>query len=118
MQRLQCSPVLQEGEMRKRNCSVHLRLSEREAEDFRKKAARAGVTIQTYFFWLLYDRPIKEMPPVEYHEVLDYLREINSSLQEIAVKNGTMNASDSECYWENVRELQKTVGKLVEEVYG
>ena len=104
--------------MRKRNCSIHLRLSEKEAEDFRKKAERAGVTIQTYFLWMLYERPIKEMPPIEYHEVLDHLREINCSMQEIAVKARSTKTIDSEKYQRNVENLQKTVGKLIEEVYG
>ena len=104
--------------MRKRNCSIHLRLTEKEAEDFREKAERAGVTIQTYFLWLLYDRPIKEVPPVEFHKILDDLREINHSMHTRAVKARYDGASDSEKYWKNVKELQRTVGKLIEEVYG
>jgi len=104
--------------MRKRNSSVDLRLSKKEAEDFRKKAARAGVTIQTYFLWMLYNHPIREAPPIEYQEVLRQLRQINSSMNQIAVKASEMKGIDTTAYWKNIDALQKSIGKIMEGVYG
>lgn len=103
--------------MRKRNRSLHLRLTEKELEDLKKMAERAGVTVQTYFVWLLYNHPIKETPPIEYQEVLRELRQINSSMNQIAVKADEKKGIDTTAYWKNVDELQKSIGKIMEGVY-
>ena len=104
--------------MRTRDCSLHLRLTEKERDDFRKKAERAGVNAQTYFGWILYDHPIREAPPIEYQEVLRELRQINSSMNEIAEAAERTNHVDAAMYRKYVEELQKTVGRMMEEVYG
>lgn len=104
--------------MQKRNCNLHLRLTETEMADFRKKAERAGVNLQTCFLWMLNNHPIKEMPPVEFYEVLKHLREINVSMNQIAAKANERNFIDTAKYWANVSDLQKVVGDLMEKVYG
>ena len=108
---------IQGSKMRKRNCSLPLRLTKKEMEDLRTKAERAGVNIQTYFLWMLYNHPIKEAPPIEYKEVLKNLRQINNNLNQIAVKANSMNFIDTSAYWKNVEDLQRTVGKMMEEMY-
>ena len=102
---------------RSRKCSLHLRLTEREKAYLVAQADRAKVSLQTYFLWLLYNRPIREAPPIEYQEVLKNLREINNSLSQIAVKAQTTNTIETNKYWKNVSDLQKTIGKLMEEIY-
>ena len=104
--------------MQKRDCNLHLRLTEAEMVDFRNKAERAGVNLQTYFLWMLNNHPIKEMPSVEFYEILKHLREINVSMNQIAVKANSMNFIDTAKYWANVSDLQRSIGKLMEEMYG
>ena len=103
--------------MQKRNCNLHLRLTETEMADFRKKAERAGVNLQTCFLWMLNNHPIKEMPPVEFYEILKHLREINVSMNQIAAKANAMNLIDTVKYWANVSDLQKAIGEIMEEIY-
>ncbi len=103
---------------RLRKCSLHLRLTEREKAYLVSQADRAKVSLQTYFLWLLYNRPIREAPPIEYQEVLENLREINNSLSRIAAKASEMNFIDTAKYWATVSELQKVVGELMEDTYG
>lgn len=103
--------------MQKRNCNLHLRLTETEMADFRKKAERAGINLQTCFLWMLNNHSIKEMPPVEFYEVLKNLRQINNNMNQIAAKANAMNFIDTAKYWANVSELQKVIGKLMEEAY-
>ena len=103
--------------MQKRNCNLHLRLTETEMPDFRKKAERAGINLQTCFLWMLNNHPIKEMPPVEFYEVLKNLREINLSMNQIAAKVNSSGELDTARYWQNVTELQKVVGDLMEKMY-
>ncbi|MBR6404773.1 MAG: plasmid mobilization relaxosome protein MobC [Lachnospiraceae bacterium] len=103
--------------MQKRNCNLHLRLTDGEMADFRNKAERAGVNVQTYFLWMLNNHPIKEMPSVEFYEVLKHLREINVSMNQIAAKANAMNLIDTVKYWANVSDLQKAIGEIMEEIY-
>ena len=103
--------------MQKRDCNLHLRLTEAEMVDFRNKAERAGVNLQTYFLWMLNNHPIKEMPSVEFYEILKHLREINVSMNQIAAKANSMNFIDTAKYWANVADLQTAIGKLVEKIY-
>ena len=103
--------------MQKRNCNLHLRLTETEMADFRKKAERAGVNLQTYFLWMLNNHPIKEMPSVEFYEILKHLREINVSMNQIAAKANAMNLIATVKYWANVSDLQKAIGEIMEEIY-
>ena len=103
--------------MQKRDCNLHLRLTEAEMVDFRNKAERAGVNLQTYFLWMLNNHPIKEMPSVEFYEILKHLREINVSMNQIAAKANAMNFIDTAKYWANVSDLQRSIGKLMEEMY-
>jgi len=103
--------------MQKRDCNLHLRLTEAEMVDFRNKAERAGVNLQTYFLWMLNNHPIKEMPSVEFYEILKHLREINVSMNQIAAKANSMNFIDTAKYWTNVADLQTAIGKLVEKIY-
>ena len=103
--------------MQKRDCNLHLRLTEGEMADFRKKAEKAGVNVQTYFLWMLNNRPIREAPAPDFFEVLKNLREINLRLNEIAAKANTMNIIDTAKYWAAVSDLQKVVGDLMEKVY-
>jgi len=104
--------------MRKRTCSLHIRLTPEEMAYLRRQAERAGVNAQTYVLWLAYHHPIRERPPVEYQEILKNLRQINNNMNQIAAKANRMNFIDTKKYWENVTELQRTVGKMMEEVYG
>ena len=104
--------------MRTRNCSLHLRLKEKELEDFKKKAERAGVNLQTYFVWMLYHHLIREAPPIEYQDVLRNLRQINHNMNQIATIANKLNYIDKTKYQENAEWLQRTVGKMMEEVYG
>ena len=74
--------------MRKRNCSLHLRLTEKELTDLKKTADRAGVNIQTYVLALICGKPLKEKPPIEYQAVMKSLGEANRKLDRI-VKHAT-----------------------------
>ena len=65
----------------------------------------------------MYDKPIHEKPPPEFHAVLKNLRQINNNMNQIAVKANAMNFVDTAKYWANVSELQRAIGKLMEETF-
>ncbi len=89
-----------------------------ELNYIQSQAVRSGFTVQEYLRRLVYDKPIREKPPPEFHEVLKNLRQINNNLNQVAAKANSMNFIDTAKYWANVSDLQRSIGKLMEEMYG
>lgn len=83
-----------------------------------KYVEKTGLTRDSYVRGLIQGHKPKELPPVEYHEVLKNLRQINNNLNQIAVVANTKGFIDTSSYWENVEWLQKTVGEMMEVMYG
>ena len=81
-------------------------------------AGRSGLTVQEYLRRLVYDKPIREKPPPDFHDVLKNLRQINNNMNQIAAKANAMNFIDTAKYWANVSELQRVIGSLMEKAYG
>ena len=103
--------------MRRRAKSICFRVTQEELDYIRSQAQKGGVTVQEYLRRLVRDKPIHEKPPREFHKVLKNLRQINNNMNQVAAKANTMNFIDTAKYWANVSDLQKTVGKLMEEMY-
>ena len=89
-----------------------------ELNYIQSQAERSGFTVQEYLRRLVYDKPIREKPPPEFHEVLKNLRQINNNMNQVAAKANAMNFIDTAKYWANVSDLQKVVGELMEKAYG
>jgi len=88
-----------------------------ELNFIQSQAKKSGFSVQEYLRRLVYDKPIQEKPPPEFHEVLKNLRQINNNMNQVAAKANAMNFIDTAKYWANVSELQRLIGKLVEETY-
>ena len=100
-----------------RTKTITLWLTEEEREYIKGQAKRCGYSVQEYLRRLVYDKPIQEKPPPEFHEVLKNLRQINNNMNQVAAKANAMNFIDTAKYWANVSELQRLIGKLVEDTY-
>jgi hypothetical protein len=83
-----------------------------------KDVDKTGLTRDSYVRSLIQGHEPKELPPVEYHEVLKQLRQINNNLNQIAVVANVKGFIDTKAYWDNVEWLQKTVGEMMEVMYG
>ena len=88
-----------------------------ELNFIQSQAKKSGFSVQEYLRRLVYDKPIQEKPPPEFHEVLKNLRQINNNMNQVAAKANAMNFIDTAKYWANVSELQRLIGKLVEDTY-
>ncbi len=93
-------------------------MTQEELDYIRSQAERGGITVQEYLRRLARDKPIQEKPSPEFHKVLKNLRQINNNMNQIATKANSMNFIDTAKYWANVSELQRAIGKLMEEMYG
>ena len=83
-----------------------------------KNVKKTGLTRDSYVRGLILGHNPKELPPVDYFEVLKNLRQINNNLNQIAVVANKKSFVDTAAYWENVEWLQKTVGEMMEVMYG
>ena len=89
-----------------------------ELNFIQSQAKKSGFSVQEYLRRLVYDKPIQEKPPPEFHEVLKNLRQINNNMNQVAAKANAMSFIDTAKYWANVSELQKAIGSLMEKAYG
>lgn len=104
--------------VRTRNCRFLVSLNEKEMDRLMKYVEKTGLTRDSYVRGLIQGHEPKELPPVEYQEVLKNLRQINNNLNQIAVVANAKGFVDTATYWENVEWLQKTVGEMMEVMYG
>ena len=66
--------------MRRRENSLHLRLTDAELALLKRKSARAGLKPQAFILAMLNEYQLKEKPEVEFYEVLKNLRQINLNI--------------------------------------
>ena len=104
--------------MRKRNKSVRVRLDEDEYKNLMTMVRKSGLTIQAYILSLIYDKPVIERPPMDFTQTLKLMQNISNNMNQIAVKANTLGFVDTIAYWQNVHELQRTIGQMVETMYG
>ena len=103
--------------MKKRNREVLLWLTDDELTKLKADAEKCGLSVQSYLRLLLLKIQPKERPPRDFLKVLKALQQIGNNLNAIAAKANTIGFVDSDAYWENVRELQRVVGALMEKEY-
>lgn len=103
--------------MIRRQNKIDLRLDDQELNLLNRNTAKAGVSREAYLRMLIRNVQPKELPPVEYAEVLRNLRQINHNMNQIAVQANSIGFVDTAKYWENVRWLQQVIGKMMEVMY-
>jgi len=93
-------------------------LDERENHQLTENAERAGLSKSEYFRKVLAGQKIKELPPMEFYDVLKELRQINNNMNQIAARANSIGFIDISKYKENAAQLQKVIGDLMKEVFG
>ena len=104
--------------MARREIKIDLRLNASEVALLNRNVEKSGLSREAYLRALIRNMPLKERPPIEFTEVLHNLRQIGNNMNQIATVANTKGFVDTTSYWENVRWLQESVGKLVRGMYG
>ena len=82
-----------------------------------RQVKKTGLSRESYIRALIMNRQPKEQPPADYLSVLKELRGIGRNMNQIALKANAIGFINASAYWDECKELEKAIGKLMEEVY-
>lgn len=94
-----------------------MRLSRKEYELLMRNSEKAGLTPQNYLLELVNGGTPKELPQLEFDDILKNLRQINNNLNQIAMKANASGFIDARSYRENYSRLQEQVGEIIRGIY-
>ena len=98
--------------IRKRDRSLHIRLTQQEQELLMRNCRMCSLRPQAYILKLIRDIWPKEAPSKDFFEVLTGLRRIGNNLRQVALKANATGIIDADEYWNNMEELDQLVSDL------
>lgn len=104
--------------MKTKTLRIQVRVSENELNKISNKAKKCGLSLSEFIRQSAMDKEIKELPTVEFQDVLYQLRKIGINIHQIAVKANSLGLVDAPQYRKNYEELQKTISKILGVLYG
>lgn len=102
--------------MRKRNIPFLFRLNEQEAEAFRNRVKRSGLTQEAYVCQVIRGKVPKDAPPPDYYAMMKELHKIGNNLNQIAQKAHILNVIDVQRYDKDMKKFEETVRLITEAV--
>lgn len=103
--------------MRKRNCSVLIRFTEKELEQLDRNVKKTGLTRESYIRTVLDEKTPKELPPMDFYDIMKELRQINNNMNQLAFRANAYGEFDRAEYRLNADELQKAIGTIMGKVF-
>ena len=102
--------------MRKRNVRFQCWLNESEAEHLKKLAQRSGLTCGVYMRSLIKGFVPTDLPPPDYHAMMNELRAIGNNMNQIVQKAHVIKVIDSQRYDEGLALLKEAIIEIVNSV--
>ena len=102
--------------MLKRNIKVTFRLNTKEHQRLKKCVKKTGLSQETYIRTLLDGYAPKEMPPPDYHRMMQELNAIGNSINQIATRanaTGFFLAEEYAMYMQEFRNTALAIQKAV-----
>ncbi len=103
--------------MNKRKHQILFRLNDAEYEGLKRNVTRSGLNREEFIRSALKNVTFKELPPIEFSEILKNLRQINNNLNQIAMKANSYGFVDERAYRENYSKLQEQIGEIIRGIY-
>ncbi len=103
--------------MRKRQHRVEIYLSDKEYDLLTKDVERSGLSREAYVRSLMKKIRPKELPPMDFSNVLREIRQLNVNMNQIAMKAHSLNMIDAPHYEKCHKELQSIVGEIKREIF-
>lgn len=102
--------------MRRRNIPFMFRLNEQEAEAFRARVKRSGLTQEAYVRQVIRGKIPRDAPPPDYYAMMKELHKIGNNLNQIAQKAHVLNVIDVQRYDRDMKKFEETVRLITEAV--
>lgn len=102
--------------MRKRNIPFLFRLNKQEAEAFRDRVKRSGLTQESYVRQVIRGKIPRDAPPPDYYAMMKELHKIGNNLNQIAQKAHVLNVIDVQRYDRDVKKFEEAVRLITEAV--
>lgn len=102
--------------MRRRNISFMFRLNKQEAEAFRERVRRSGLTQESYVRQVISGKMPRDAPPPDYYAMMKELHKIGNNLNQIAQKAHVLNVIDVQRYDRDMKKFEETVRLITEAV--
>lgn len=102
--------------MRKRNIPFLFRLNQIEADAFRERVKRSGLSQEAYIRQVISGKVPRDAPPPDYYSMMKELHKIGNNLNQIAQKAHTLNVIDVQRYDKDMRKFEQTVRLITEAV--
>lgn len=103
--------------MRKRPHRVEVYLSDKEYDLLAKDVERSGLSREAYMRSLIQKNRPKELPPMDFFDILRELRQLNVNMNQIALKAHSLNLIDAPYYEKCHKDLQSIVGEIKREIF-
>ena len=102
--------------MRRRNIPFMFRLNEQEAEAFRARVKRSGLTQEAYVRQVIRGKIPRDAPPPDYYAMMKELHKIGNNLNQIAQKAHVLHVIDVQRYDRDMKKFEETVRLITEAV--
>lgn len=102
--------------MRKRDVPFLFRLNKEEAEAFRERVRKSGISQEAYVRQAITGKTPREAPPPDYYSMMRELHKIGNNLNQIVQKAHTLNVIDVQRYDSDMRKFDEAVRLITEAV--
>ena len=100
----------------KRNMKITFRLNESEYKKFKKRVKKSGVSQEGYIRYLINGFIPTDIPPPDYHSMMNELRGIGRNMNQIAQKAHVLNVIDAGKYDEAFDMLKQQLLEIMKAV--
>ena len=102
--------------MQKRNIKITFRLNESEKNKLTKYVKKSGLSQEAYLRHLINNLVPTDLPPPDYHRMMNELRGIGRNINQIAQKAHVLNVIDAKRFDEAYAQYKETTITIVEAV--
>jgi len=115
-----CPPLIprrKDDILRNRNHRVEVYYNDEEFSELQKLVTKSGLRREEYMRQSSLNVTMKELPQLEFFDILKNLRQINNNLNQIAMKANATGIIDARAYRDNYSSLQEQVGEIIRGIY-